>query len=110
MNKKLLFTMSFLTVSSYVFAADVNFDINMQTKQGDTSTNISIGNKPKPAPTTVIMKEKTVIIKENAGKSDVEHGNKKGHETKHKKHNKHYKHDKEDNERQDNNHERHHID
>lgn len=106
------FTVAVFSTASFAVAADVNFDVNMKTKQGNTETNLSIGNKPKPAPTTVIVKEKTVVIKESAGREDREHydnGKKKGHyKDKYKKHKKHDKHDKRDNGEDE--HGRHHRD
>lgn|GEM_PF-7058517 len=89
MKKKMMLLLTMISVTSYAFAADVNFDVNMKTKQGNSETSISVGNKPHPAPSTVVVKEKTVIIKETDGRGEGHHdnGKKKGHDKKkHKKH------------------------
>lgn len=96
------FSVAMLTLSaSIAVAADVNFDVNLKSKQGNTETTINVGNRPSTPPAPIIIKEKkTVIIKEGERVKEEEHdrGKKKGHyKDKHKKHKKeHHKEKHED--------------
>jgi len=97
MKRIILVAATVLVSSSYAFAADVNFDVNVRSRSGNTDTGIRVGNTPPPPPAPVVVREQTVIIKEQGARhEEVRHdnGKKKGHyKEKHKKHKKHDRHD-----------------